>query len=245
MNIEEKDYLEIAKTRITEQFKGKETLESLMEMWLEGYQEIQAVILDLFDVLDIDTARGEQLDIIGAIVGQPREVVAIDALGYFGFEGDTSALSFGSTENNEGGVYYSIRDPLTGSVVLSDRLYRAFIRAKIISNNAGSTGEDIIRAAKQVFQTGYVELTENGDTSISLNIGRRAWNDPEESAFPGLDEASLAQILLPFPAGVDVDFVNTPQQPDPSLEVNNWNQASLDLYNTAHVVLPANLNNTF
>ena len=242
MDTQLKDYVEIARSRITEQFKGSENLDRLMMMWLEGYEEIQQVILDLFDVLDIEQARGEQLDIIGAIVGQPREVVEVNVTGYFGFEGDNSAKSFGSVYNNGGGVYYSIYDPLTGSVVLSDNVYRTFIRAKIINNNAGGSPEDIIECAKQVFRTDYVELNEVGDTKITLNIGRRAWNDPQYNAFAGLDETDIAERLLPFPVGVTVEYIDTPSKSSPLGFVETWDAAADRLHETANVVLPANLN---
>lgn len=242
MDTQVKDYAEIARTRITEQFKGKENIDRLMRMWLEGYQEIQEVILELFGVLDIDSARGEQLEIIGEIVGQPREVVEIDVTGYFGFEGNTAAKSFGSLDNDQGGIYYSLRDPLTGSVVLSDSLYRSFIKAKIIDNNAGGSAEDIIVAAKEILGVDYVEITENGNASMSINIGRRAWNDPQHTAFPGLDEAALARKLLPFPVGVKINFIDEPVKASPLTSIEEWEEASDRLWETANTVFPNNLN---
>lgn len=245
MDTQVKDYVEIARSRITEQFRGKENIDNLMRMWLEGYQEIQEVILDLFGVLDIDSARGEQLELIGEIVGQPREVVEINTTGYFGFESDPAAKSFGSLDNQQGGIYYSLRDPLTGSVTLSDNLYRDFIKAKIIDNSAGGTAEDIIVAAKEVFGVDFVEVSDSGEAEISINIDRRAWNDPDLTVYPGLDETDMAERLLPFPAGVTVNFIDIPLKESPLGFAETWKDASDRLWNTANVVLPNNLNFNF
>ena len=244
MNTEEKDYLEINRSRITEQFKNANNLDRLMQIWTEGYQEIQEVILDMLHLLDIDTAVGAQLDMIGEIVGQPRELVDINTTGYFGFDEDPAAKKFGSVSNQQGGIWYSIRDPLNGTVELSDGLYREFIRAKIISNNAGGTPEEIITTAQGLFSVQMVELVEVGDATLTLNIGRRPWNDENLTAFPGLDETAIADRLLPVPMGVKVQYIDAPSIPSPIDDIEDWDAASQQLWDTANITLPANIGDT-
>ncbi len=241
MDFTEKDYLEIARTRITWQFKDSPNLDTLIKIWLEGYQGVQKTLLDIRLINDVDTATGAQLDVIGDIVGQPRELVNVSSTGYFGFLEDAGAKSFGSLKNSSGGIWYSLDDPATGTVTLFDPLYRLFIKAKIRNNNAGGTPEEVIAATRDLFQTDQVELLEGDPDGLegavfTLSIGR-PWNDEDLTVFPGLDETDIASRLLPKPVGVRIIFVDT--FITPTLEaVNNWVEASDQLYTLANFTYP-------
>lgn len=238
----EKDYLEEARSRITYQFKESDNLDTLMRIWLNGYQEIQKTLLEIQLINDVDVAQGKQLDIIGDIVGQPRELVDVSATGFFGFLEDPGAKPFGSLDNGGGGLWYSIKDPSTGAIELADDLYRLFIKAKIRNNNTGGTPEEIIAATKDIFKVSAVELREgdpegNEPAIFTLTIGRK-WNDEELSVFPGLDETDIANRLLPIPAGVRVLYIDNPV----FFSVDSWVNASDNLYQLANVILPNLLN---
>lgn len=245
MELEKLDYHQIVKDRITNQFKHSLNIERLNKVWTNGFQELQETLLDIANINNVDTALGKNLEIIGEIVGQPRGLLQISTSGYFGFEQDPGAKSFGSLKNGRGGIYYSLDDPASGNVKLNDTDYRLFVKSKIILNNTGSTPEDIIAAARYIFQTDTVELFEGGTDPeepgvMTLNIGR-AWNDPEATFFPDLDETVIADRLLPIPVGVRIEYtdVNVSETLDP---VNYWwNIASLNLYYTANTTLPSNL----
>lgn len=210
MNIEEKDYTEINRSRVTEQFKISRNVDRLIQIWTQGNQEIQEVLIEMIHLLDVDVAIGAQLDMIGEIVGQPRELSDIDTTQYFGFEEDPSAKQFGSINNEKGGIWYKLGDPLSGTVLLSDSLYRKFIKAKIIGNNSGGAPEEIITATQNLFNVERVEIVETGNANITLNIDSRPWNDPDSTVFPGLDETTIADRLLPIPMGVKVSYIDEP-----------------------------------
>ncbi len=99
MNFEEKDYLQIANSRITWQFQDSPNLETLIKIWLQGYQEIQKSLIDIQLINDVDLASGVQLDVIGDIVGQPRQLVSISSTGFFGFLEDPGAKTFGTLKD--------------------------------------------------------------------------------------------------------------------------------------------------
>ena len=239
MELTEQDYLDIARSRITWQFKEADNLDTLIRIWLEGYQQVQKTLLDIQLINDVDLATGVQLDVIGDIVGQPREVVNISSTGYFGFEQDAGAKSFGSLENASGGLYFSLGDPASGNIQLSDSLYRLFIKAKIRNNNTGGNPEDIIAATKEIFQTDEVELLENDYAGIYLFPGR-PWNDPDETVFPGLDETVIADRLLPVPAGVEVNYQDVSIQGS-LLAAQEMSIAADLLYFTANTTFPNNI----
>jgi hypothetical protein len=245
MEFKNLDYHLVSKDRVTHQFKDSLNVDRLSKVWNGGFQEAQEALLDITNINNVDTALGKNLGVIGDIVGQPRGLLQISTKGYFGFLQDTGAKTFGSFKNDKGGVYYSLDDPVSGNVKLNDIDYRLFVKSKIILNNTGGTPEDIIAAAKYIFQTDIVELFEGGtdpdETAVmTLNIGR-AWNDPDTTLFPDLDETVIADRLLPVPVGVRIEYtdVNVSETLGP---VNYWwNIASLNLYSTANTTLPSNL----
>lgn len=239
MDMTVKDYLSIARSRITDQFKESNNLDRLIAIWLEGYQELQELAIDVSFINNVDVAKGVELDVIGDIVGQPRELVDISTTGYFGFEEDPGAKSFGSLNNSTGGIYYGLDDPASGNILLADPLYRLFIKAKIRANNTGSTPEDVIASAKELFQTDTVQLLEGEYAEIYLYIGR-PWNDPELTVFPGLDETNIAGRLLPVPVSVSINYSDVDILA--SIEAANaWDSASNQLYYTANTILPQNI----
>lgn len=238
MNFDETDYLEQARARITWQFEDSPNLDTLIKIWLEGYQDLQETLLNIRLINDVDTASGAQLDVIGEIVGQPRQLINVSATGYFGFEEDPGAKSFGSLKNPQGGFYYGLDDPGSGTIILFDDVYRTFIKAKIINNNAGGTPEEVIAATRDIFSTSTVELLEGDPDDLegaifALGIGR-PWNDTNLTVFPGLDETDIANRLLPKPAGVRIIYIDV--LVGETLEVvETWKTASDILYTLANV----------
>ncbi len=235
---EEIEYIDIARTRYTDQFKNSVNFDLLMLIWMFGFQDLQEEFIGLLDIKDVDKAKGVQLDIIGEIVGQPRTLESIDATGFFGFQSDPGAQPFGTLTDGSGGIYNSLYESgSAGTISLPDGSYRAFIKAKILSNNAGGTPEEVIAAAQALFSTDYVELlndvTESG--VFSLYIGR-PWNDPDGTAFPGLDETVLAERLLPKPVGVRIEYIDVAIG-DTIAAVDNFESAANYLFSTVNVSL--------
>lgn len=244
MDLQELDYLQVISERITHQFQGALNIDRLNKVWSSGYQEVQKSLLDISQINDVDTARGKNLEVIGDIIGQPRGLLEVSTSGHFGFLQDVGAKSFGSVYNDRGGTYYSLYDPESGNVSLNDVDYRLFVKSKIILNNTGGTPENIIQAAKYVFQTDIVELFEGIPDSdepavLTLNIGRD-WNDPDLTFFPDLDETVIADRLLPIPVGVRVEYIDTTAT-ETLNTVNTWNGASTNLYYTVNTTLPSTM----
>ena len=62
-----------AQARLTAVFKGKVRIEGIIRALVEPLQEIEDVLQDMLNYRSLLTAFGAQLDIIGEIVGQPRQ----------------------------------------------------------------------------------------------------------------------------------------------------------------------------
>ena len=100
--------------------------------------------IQIADILNIDTATGYALDLVGRHIGVSRVLPTAIAKEYFGWLEDDSALSFGV------GEFYRYGDALSASVVLNDNDYRFFIRAKITKNYQTGTIENIVKSIQFV-----------------------------------------------------------------------------------------------
>lgn len=68
------DHVEHGLSRLLEQFKGKPRLEAWISSYLEGVQELTDAAWAVLVMRLIDDAVGEQLTVLGRLVGQPRIV---------------------------------------------------------------------------------------------------------------------------------------------------------------------------
>lgn len=158
---------------ITTQFEDKDVFNRYLRLLKTGAQEALYVARDLMQKRDIDTAVGNQLDIIGEIIGQPRVLVNTDLYPFFGFKDQLAANSFGTYYNSQiGGYWYSYGGKIGGDVSLNDEQYRLIIKAKIIKNNARGTNEDYIRFGNFVFNTKISFSNDHGGKATVL-VGRR------------------------------------------------------------------------
>lgn len=68
------DHVERGLSRLIEQFKGKPRLEAWISSYLEEVQELSAAAWQVLVLRLIDDAEGEQLTVLGRLVGQPRTI---------------------------------------------------------------------------------------------------------------------------------------------------------------------------
>lgn len=168
----EKDYLEEARSRVTEAFKNKPVFDHYLQL-LSGYSlELQAMLKSLGEERWIDTAVGAQLDILGNIVGQDRVIIGGDLIEFFGYLGALNAKSYGTIYDPSVGGYYRGRDTAVGgNLILSDEIFRIFIKAKIMKNTTRSTPEDVIRFIKFVFpeiESVWISSSAYGEADIQI-----------------------------------------------------------------------------
>lgn len=167
------EFLEVARSRVTQQFRDKPVFDKYVQLLLGGFSDIQEVARQLQQERSIDTAVGTQLDVIGDIVGRPRGLVTATLFTYHGFQGETLAGSFGSlTDPTAGAPWYSEGAPVGISRPPSDEEYRLILKAKIIKNRTVSRPEDVIAAYKFLFGASTVYITEPESGKASIGIGK-------------------------------------------------------------------------
>lgn len=201
---EMKDYLTEARERVTYQFKDKTVFDKYLQLMMNSQIEIQKTIRDLMQLRDIDTATGAQLDVIGRIVGQERELVAAELYEYFGFQGAVGAQSMGQYGTAYGGYFKSENTPAGKNVPLDDDNYRKYIKAKIFKNITASTPEEFIAVVNLIFDTKKAYVLEGSEASFTLYFGRPI-TDFEKSLLNYISyKQSYPTRLLPKTVGVSM-----------------------------------------
>lgn len=176
---QEVQYLNEARTRVTNQFKKKPTFDKFLDLLIRGSEELQFTLKQLQQLRSVDTATGVQLDNIGEIVGIPRGLVSAEIFDYFGFKDQDGIIpnpqagTFGSTSDSSvGSPWYSLNAPLGVARTPSDDEYRLIIKAKIIKNRTLARPEDIIAAYKFLFSAGQVTIDEYETAKVRVGIGK-------------------------------------------------------------------------
>lgn len=208
----EVDYLEEASKRTTSQFEGRDIFNRYLQLMLSGRVELQKTIKTVLQNRNLDNAQGEQLDVLGEILGQPRQLFDSVIIRYFGFIGATGASPYKSVEDTDRtyGPYKSVRETLLGIRELTDTEYRRILKLKIIKNTSDANITAFNDGIKILFGTDNIDYQEEvppnyieGAATITVGIGRD-YNDPERAVFPGLDELVLADRFLNKPLGVGI-----------------------------------------
>ena len=201
------EYLEVARSRVTEQFKEKDIFDRYLQLLIGGKVELQEVFRQLMQERSIDTATGAQLDIIGEIVGQPRELIDTALLTFFAFQGYPDAQSYGDlSDTGAGGPYYDIRNPLAGNTLLTDEQYRLFIKAKIIKNSTNATPDQFTDFMKFVFGVDLSVVVAEGNAEFTIMLGK------ELSSFERVllnyvsYSSGYPSRFIPKPIGVGINF---------------------------------------
>lgn len=205
VNFESVDYLEEARDRTCYQFKDKPIFDKYIQLLIEQQTELQEVFKDLIQKRSIDTATGATLDIIGEIVGQPRELIEASLFDFFGFIGAPNAAAMGSLGSIAGGQWYSFGEAVAGNVLLDDPTYRLFIKAKILKNTTSSTPEQFLAFINFLFGTTQTFLSE-GRAEYTVYFGRELSN----FEITLLNYISYSQgypsRLIPKTVGVRINF---------------------------------------
>lgn len=212
-SFEIQEYLDVARSRVTQQFmldadgSGPIVFDKYLQLLLGGKVELQEVFRQLMQERSLDTAIGAQLDIIGDIVGQPREFIDTALLTYFAYLGYPNAESYGDLNDASlGGFYRGLNDPLAGNTLLNDDQYRLFIKAKIIKNNTNATPNQLLDFLNFVFNSPQNQLVEEGDAAYTILIGKELSTFEKVLLTYVSYSSGYPSRFVPKPIGVRVNY---------------------------------------
>ena len=150
-------------SRVYGQYRNSPKLIKWLQINGEIANELQQAIDAVIRSYDIDDAEGEQLDIIGRLVGIGREVVGDIEFPSVDF-GDVSA-EFGYEEAQFSGLN------VAGDDQLSDEYYRILIRSKIVKNTSDATLDSIISGVEFILpNSGPIVIRDQEDMTFGIDI---------------------------------------------------------------------------
>lgn len=149
--------------KITNYHVTKNLFPQHIDLITRPFTDTSGVMTDMRRKFDLDSAEGEQLDIVGLWVGRDRNVTTPIANVYFSW--DTDGLGWG--QGNWQGPY----DPDNGFTALSDDVYRLVLKAQIAINQWDGTVGGLEDLLEEIFEgTGIeMQIIDNMDMSITIN----------------------------------------------------------------------------
>ncbi len=185
------DYLNL----ITSEHRQKPKFIQMVTDGASAGVTLQNVFASMIPLFDVDSAVGDQLDILGLWIGISREIpIPIPGV-YFSWD-STADLGW------EFGVWRAASDP-TEITILPDDVYRTFIKAKIAANRWDGTLKSMYEIWDSVFTDITIFIQDNQDMSYNIGfVGR-----PVDT----LTLELIKQGYLPLkPEGVRVNIIYSP-----------------------------------
>lgn len=161
------------------------------------------LMTDIPDIVDVDTAEGTQLDLIGKIVGLSRIANGfVYGENYYSYDDESDSMAhpeakgmsdIGSPVEARFKDYEEVRKSI---YTMTDGIYRKMIKLKILQNNTRATLKDIDDGLFQIFGND-IKVTDNFDMTGDITVASNA-----------TEMGSLAYFLklYPRPLGVYLDI---------------------------------------
>ena len=180
-----------AKSRLYNQFHDKPNLEAALELLASGFDDIDDALLYLGS-LDVYTAQGVWLDLIGTIVGQGRRIETPIAVEFFGFQETAGGLGFGQAR------FRTNADRITETTLLADPEYLKAILARVAKNGGDISKIGTVNALQIILDTPNIYVRNAGNAKITISIGK-ALTSTEKNLIDALD-------IVPAGAGIGVEY---------------------------------------
>lgn len=158
--------------RLIMQYRGQanavNTIKALVqEAWLDG------LIQDEASCFDIETASGAQLDVIGRIVGVPRNIYGLDLVHEFwevhSYTDDPDGVDLQRYADSTDGPEIMLRYNSNATYALSEFEMRTLIKMKIKANTILRSTKGIVDAMFDVFGSS-VSVVDNADMTLEFNV---------------------------------------------------------------------------
>lgn len=178
------------------QYRGKPRAKSTVELLLSESGKVFKSAIEVGNALNIETAKGYALDLVGRHVGVSRTLTAYLKKDYFGWLETEGALGFGK------GEWYQYGNAINDSVVLNDDDYRFLIKTKILKNYQQADIGDLVEHVNFLFGE-KANVIDNYNMTLTALIPLEKLNQFKIYAVMNLD-------ALRRPIGVKYNFFKKP-----------------------------------
>jgi len=182
---------------LTSQHRDKPKFRETVEASLNPLIDCLECLYGLGSKFDLETAKGDQLQIIADWVGAPNSIPNSVPVPYFGFQGQPASLPWRETSDPSFQSGYWRESGMSGFTALkmSQDLFRRTIKAKILLNQSDCT-EASAKAIISLITDKLFRFVDNKDMTITF-VFLEDHNDSDRE---------LVKLLFPLPAGVKLMF---------------------------------------
>ncbi len=174
------------------QYRNKPNARATIKLGVDLYLA-DGLIFDLNNVLDIDTAQGVQLDLIGKILGVNRNIDGFTInKDFFSFEKEPPEISYGYSDKNalSQGLWKRYQNSVGSSYTLSNDVYRVVLKFKALYNVRYGSWACMDLLYKRAFGD-EITLINNKDLTISYQVSPDASLGLKVAQFLGYIEPPL------------------------------------------------------
>lgn len=157
---------EYVRTLVINQLGDSPSYNQILQWLAENYDRLQD-ILSYVQTVNVFEARGVWLDLIGAIVGQSREIPEAITFEYFGYLGQPETTGYGQARYRQPG------DPLAASSILPDSEYRKVILARVARNWGDISVVGVVEGLQNIIETDSIFIdpgTSGGSFRVYIGV---------------------------------------------------------------------------
>lgn len=163
------------------QYRNKPKARATIQLGVDLYLA-DGLVFDLQNVLNIDEAKGAQLDLIGKILGCNRNIFGFNLnRKFFSFEKEDPEISYGYSYEDKNtheiveseGFWKTYKNSIGSAFALLDDDYRLLLKFKALYNLRRGSWGDMDRMYYRAFGND-VEIVNNLNATISYNVSENA-----------------------------------------------------------------------
>ncbi len=182
---------------LTSQHRDKPKFRKTVEALINPLIDCLDFLNGLNDKFDLETATGDQLQIIADWVGAPNSIPNAVPVPFFGFQGQPGSLTWRDTEYPNIKSGYWRESGMSGYTALkmSSQLFKKVIKAKILLNKSDCSEQSAKEIISLVIDKRF-KFKDNLNMTITF-----IFLDSYE-----VYERELVKLMFPVPSGVRLIF---------------------------------------
>lgn len=182
---------------LTSQHRDKPKFRKTVETLISPLIDCLECLNGLNDKFDLETATGDQLQIIADWVGAPNSIPNSVPVAYFGFQGQSGSLTWREVDDPSVISGYWRESGMSGFTALemSPQLFKKVIKAKILLNKSDCSEQ----SAKEIISL-VIDKPFKFKDNLNMTITFSFLESYE------VFERELVKLMFPLPSGVRLIF---------------------------------------
>ncbi|EML1064507.1 DUF2612 domain-containing protein [Acinetobacter nosocomialis] len=182
---------------LTSQHRDKPKFRKTVETLISPLIDCLECMNGLNEKFDLETAKGDQLQIIADWVGAPNSIPNSVPVAYFGFQGQSGSLTWREVDDPSIKSGYWRESGMSGYTALemSPQLFKKVIKAKILLNKSDCSEQ----SAKEIISL-VIDKPFKFKDNLNMTITFSFLESYE------VFERELVKLMFPLPSGVRLIF---------------------------------------